>query len=115
MKPDFQIILPTYNEEQNLPILFFLLRKMANKLKKTFEVLLVDDNSKDNTRAVAQKMKDFLDADKDGFLKIRKCYRPRKMGLGSAYVHAFQFVTADFVIIMDADLSHHVYFTIYHF
>lgn len=108
MQPDYQIILPTYNEEKNLPILFHLLAETAAKLEKHFEILLVDDNSKDKTREVAEKMKNFYDNQKDGFFKIRKCYRPRKLGLGSAYVHAFQWVTADFVVIMDADLSHHV-------
>ena len=36
--------------------------------------------------------------------------RPRasKLGLGTAYIHGIQHATGDFVIIMDADLSHHV-------
>ena len=36
--------------------------------------------------------------------------RPReaKLGLGTAYVHGLRFATGDFVVVMDADLSHHV-------
>ena len=34
--------------------------------------------------------------------------RPGKLGLGTAYVHGLKHATGDFVIVMDADLSHHV-------
>ncbi len=34
--------------------------------------------------------------------------RPGKLGLGTAYVHGLKHSTGDFVIVMDADLSHHV-------
>ena len=108
MQPDYNIILPTFNEEQNIPILFYLLNKAATKINKHFEVLLVDDNSEDGTRKVVEKLKDFYESKKDNFLSVKLCYRPRKMGLGSAYVHACHFVRAEFVVIMDADLSHHV-------
>ena len=109
MTLDYQIILPTLNEEKNISVLFYLIHRMAKRIEKNFEILLVDDNSEDKTRAVAEELKEFYEKTlKDGRLKIKPCYRPRKMGLGSAYVHAFQFVTTKHVIIMDADLSHHV-------
>ena len=110
MTTDFQIILPTFNEEKNLPVLFYLIHRMATRIDKNFQILLVDDNSEDKTRAVAEELIQLYEHTmKDGRLSIKKCYRPRKMGLGSAYVHAFQFVNTEFVIIMDADLSHHVW------
>jgi dolichol-phosphate mannosyltransferase len=111
MSLDYQIILPTLNEEKNIPVLFYLIHRMASRIKKKFEVLLVDDNSEDNTRNVVEELKEFYENTlTDGLLRVKLCYRPRKMGLGSAYVHAFQFVTTDHVVIMDADLSHHVRF-----
>ena len=109
MSLDYQIILPTLNEEQNIPVLFYLIHRMASRINKNFQILLVDDNSEDNTRAVVEELKEFYEHKlQDKRLSVKLCYRPRKMGLGSAYVHAFQFVTTDHVIIMDADLSHHV-------
>jgi dolichol-phosphate mannosyltransferase len=109
MSLDYQIILPTLNEEKNIPVLFYLIHRMASRIKKNFEILLVDDNSEDNTRAVVEELKEFYEQKlTDQRLRVKLCYRPRKMGLGSAYVHAFQFVTTDHLVIMDADLSHHV-------
>lgn len=109
MKIDYQIILPTLNEEENIPVLFYLIHRMATRIGKTFEILLVDDNSADNTRSVVEELKQFYEQKlEDDRLRVKLCYRPRKMGLGSAYVHAFQFVTTEHLIIMDADLSHHV-------
>jgi dolichol-phosphate mannosyltransferase len=39
---------------------------------------------------------------------LRLLARPGKMGLGSAYIDGLKFCTGNFVILMDADLSHHV-------
>ena len=67
-----------------------------------WELIIVDDGSPDGTQEVAQQ--------------LVKAYSPHvvlktrtgKLGLGTAYVHGLQFVTGNFVIIMDADFSHHV-------
>jgi glycosyltransferase involved in cell wall biosynthesis len=39
--------------------------------------------------------------------RIVPAFRPGKLGLGTAYVHGLQFAKGNFVIIMDADMSHH--------
>lgn len=98
----YSVILPTYNERKNLPILVYLLAKTFDKEKIDWEVIIVDDNSPDGTQEVAKKLIDIF-----GKERIQLRPRPGKLGLGTAYVHGLQFVTGNFVIIMDADFSHH--------
>ncbi|KAK6461940.1 dolichol-P-mannose synthesis [Scheffersomyces coipomensis] len=98
----YSIILPTYNERKNLPILIYLLSKTFEQQKINWEVIIVDDNSPDGTQEVAHKLIDIFGKD---HIQLRA--RAGKLGLGTAYVHGLQFVTGNFVIIMDADFSHH--------
>lgn len=98
----YSVILPTYNERKNLPILVYLLAKTFNEHKIDWEVIIVDDNSPDGTQEIANKLTDV-------FGKEHIVLKPRagKLGLGTAYVHGLQYATGNFVIIMDADFSHH--------
>ena len=93
--------MPCLNEEENLPIISFLIFEMARENKLDVELIIVEDNSKDNTRKVLEQLKKFYKE------KLKVILRPRKMGLGSAYMEGFKSVTGNHVIIMDADLSHH--------
>ncbi|EER32326.1 dolichol-phosphate mannosyltransferase [Candida tropicalis MYA-3404] len=98
----YSVILPTYNEKRNLPILIYLLNKTFTANKLDWEVIIVDDNSPDGTQEVAKKLIDIFGSE---HIQLRP--RAGKLGLGTAYVHGLQFVTGNFVIIMDADFSHH--------
>ncbi|KZZ95688.1 Glycosyl transferase, family 2 [Ascosphaera apis ARSEF 7405] len=98
----YSVILPTYNERENLPIICWLLEKTFRENKIDYEIIIVDDGSPDGTQEIA--------------LQLQKAYGPEhiilkpragKLGLGTAYVHGLQFVSGNFVIIMDADFSHH--------
>ena len=99
------IILPTYNERSNLPILCHLI---INELSKPtvpisrFELIIVDDNSPDGTGIIAQKLANTYGPD---LIQVRG--RSGKLGLGSAYAHGLQFARGDWVVLMDVDLSHH--------
>lgn len=57
MKPFFSVIIPTLNEELFLPN---LLKDLKNQKLKNFEVIIIDANSKDNTKKVAQSYKKYL-------------------------------------------------------
>lgn len=98
----YSVILPTYNEKRNLPILIYLLNKTFTANKLDWEVIIVDDNSPDRTQEIAKKLIDIFGPE---HIQLRP--RAGKLGLGTAYVHGLQFVTGNFVIIMDADFSHH--------
>lgn len=63
----------------------------------------MDDGSPDGTQDVAKQLQKIYGEDT---LLLRP--RPSKLGLGTAYVHGMKHASGDFIIIMDADLSHHV-------
>lgn len=67
-----------------------------------WEVIIVDDNSPDGTQEVAKELIAVY-----GPNRILLKPRAGKLGLGTAYVHGLQFASGNFVIIMDADFSHH--------
>jgi dolichol-phosphate mannosyltransferase len=92
------IIIPTYNERENL---VELLDRIFG-LGLPVEVLIVDDNSPDGTGALADEL-----AAADPRLHVM--HRSGKLGLGSAYVAGFKYALArdyDAVFEMDADFSH---------
>jgi dolichol-phosphate mannosyltransferase len=50
----YSIILPTYQERENLPVIIYLIFEMAQKNNLNFEVVIVEDNSPDGTADVAK-------------------------------------------------------------
>ena len=68
-----------------------------------YEIIVIDDGSPDGTLQVAQSLQSVYGED-----KIVLKPRPGKLGLGSAYIHGLKYAKGDFIIIMDADMSHHV-------
>lgn len=99
----YSVILPTYNERRNLPIVLYLLCTTFETHKLQYEIIIVDDNSPDGTQEIAKQCAKVWGED---HILLRP--RPGKLGLGTAYVHGLESCTGDFVIIMDADFSHHV-------
>ncbi|MDP3918483.1 MAG: polyprenol monophosphomannose synthase [Nanoarchaeota archaeon] len=95
--------LPTYNEKENLEVLFPRLFSIGNDLGVKFSVVVVDDNSPDSTSDyVEEMMKEY-----DNLYLVK---RKGKLGLGSAYIAGFSYgineLGADYVVSMDSDLSH---------
>lgn len=76
--------------------------------KLSYEIIVIDDGSPDGTLDMAAQLQRVYGED-----KIVLKPREKKLGLGTAYVHGIQYATGNFVVIMDADLSHHVYIYIY--
>ncbi|KDQ17591.1 glycosyltransferase family 2 protein [Botryobasidium botryosum FD-172 SS1] len=98
----YSVIVPTYNERKNLPIIVWLLEKTFRENSLAWEIIIVDDASPDGTQEVARQLQGIYGED-----KIILKPRAGKLGLGTAYIHGLNFCTGDFVIIMDADFSHH--------
>ncbi|MBI5966203.1 MAG: polyprenol monophosphomannose synthase [Chloroflexi bacterium] len=93
------VVIPTYNEAENLPKLLSSLFALPLDLS----VLVVDDNSPDGTGDLA----DEFAAANPG--RVNVLHRPGKLGLSSAYVQGFKYMLgqgADAIAQMDADLSH---------
>lgn len=98
MGSDTLIIVPTYNERDNLPAL--VQRLMAQPL--TLDVLVVDDNSPDGTGQVADDL-----ASRNPLVHV--LHRQNKEGLGRAYLAGFDWALQrgyEFILEMDADFSH---------
>ena len=93
------VVTPTFNEAENLPKLVSALFSLPLDLS----ILVVDDNSPDGTGRIADEL-----AMQDSRLQV--LHRPGKMGLRSAYLHAFRKVLqnkdVDVLAQMDADFSH---------
>eukprot|EP00768_Dysnectes_brevis_P005203 gnl/Dysnectes_brevis/3743_a4804_707.p1 GENE.gnl/Dysnectes_brevis/3743_a4804_707~~gnl/Dysnectes_brevis/3743_a4804_707.p1 ORF type:complete len:239 (+),score=39.58 gnl/Dysnectes_brevis/3743_a4804_707:90-806(+) len=96
------IILPTYNERQNILVMCYHIRKAL--FPNPFEIIIVDDNSPDGT---VESVKALQSHDHySSHIKLLR--RPSKLGLGSAYRCAAKHLSPEssHVCIMDADLSH---------
>jgi dolichol-phosphate mannosyltransferase len=93
------VVLPTYNEAENLER---IVAATLDQLPASGRILVVDDNSPDGTGEIADRLADSSEA-------IEVLHRARKEGLGPAYLAGFQIALdagADRIIEMDADFSH---------
>ncbi|XP_017288960.1 dolichol-phosphate mannosyltransferase subunit 1 [Kryptolebias marmoratus] len=101
-KDKYSVLLPTYNERENLPLIVWLLVKYFGESDHDYEIIIIDDGSPDGTQEVAEQLQKIYGKDK---ILLRP--RAKKLGLGTAYIHGMKHATGNFIIIMDADLSHH--------
>jgi dolichol-phosphate mannosyltransferase len=93
------LVLPTYNEAENVEPLVAAVRA---KLPPTAQVLIVDDSSPDGTGEVAERLAERHE-------NVQVLHRPRKEGLGPAYIAGFRHALtggAGLVLEMDSDFSH---------
>jgi dolichol-phosphate mannosyltransferase len=96
---DTLVIIPTYNEKENIQKII----KATFSQEKSFDILIVDDNSPDGTSAIVRELQ--KEYPENLFLEIRK----KKDGLGRAYIHGFKWALKrnyEYIIEMDADFSH---------
>ena len=95
---DISIVVPLYNEEESLPELMAWIKKVMNENKFSYEVVMIDDGSKDNSWKVVEELEATNDALKG--IKFRRNY-----GKSAALYCGFDIVQGDVVITMDADLQ----------
>ncbi|HEY3094175.1 MAG TPA: polyprenol monophosphomannose synthase [Nitrososphaera sp.] len=96
------IVLPTYNESQNIA-------RMVDSIVRTLpddtvtEIIVVDDNSPDGTGDIASRHAKNISNEK---LRVEVISRPEKQGLSSAILAGVQSASGDVVVVMDGDFSH---------
>lgn len=96
------VIIPTYNERENIQLII----EAVFTLPVDFHVLIVDDSSPDGTAEIVEHLQDIYNT-RDNRLQLMK--RPGKQGLGTAYIAGFQYAIKknyDYILEMDADFSH---------
>lgn len=93
------IIIPTYNEKENIEAMIRTLTAMEGD----YEVLVIEDNSPDGTAAIVKGLIDELPG------RVHIIERTGKLGLGTAYITGFKWALEhgyDYIFEMDADFSH---------
>jgi dolichol-phosphate mannosyltransferase len=96
---DFTLVVPTYNERESLPELFDRIDRALDGLR--FEVIVVDDDSPDQTWLLAEKFR-------ERYRWLRVIRRRGLSGLSSAVVCGFRHSRGETLAVMDADLQHDV-------
>src|SRR5215216_4572626 len=97
MRSDCVVVIPTYNEAENIA---GLIQRIISDPR--FSVLVVDDNSPDGTAQIVQKIASQCK-------QVKLLCRPKKEGFGVACIAGFELALsedADFIFQMDADFSH---------
>lgn len=96
---NLSLIVPVYNEQENLPLLFEAVYKIIPPLNKTWEIILVDDGSQDNSLSV---LKEYAEKDKE---HVRVVSFRRNFGQTPAIAAGIDYSKGDIIVLLDADLQ----------
>jgi dolichol-phosphate mannosyltransferase len=97
---EVSVVLPTYNEAENTPIIIPKICSVLANAGIHGEVIVVDDNSPDGTEEVVRRLSETL--------PIRIAVRTEDRGLATAVIAGFEMSAAKVCVVMDADGSHPV-------
>jgi dolichol-phosphate mannosyltransferase len=98
MPIELSVIVPTYNESENVPLLVAKLTEVLAGI--SWEVIFVDDDSRDGTSAVVRKLSRTVSTN------VRVVQRIGRRGLSSACVEGALASSAPYIAVMDGDLQH---------
>jgi glycosyltransferase involved in cell wall biosynthesis len=96
---NLSLIIPVYNEQDNLPMLFEAIDQTMNSLGKTWEVIFVDDGSRDKSLSVLQAQ-----AEKDPE-HVRVISFRRNFGQTAAIAAGLDYSQGDIIVLLDADMQ----------
>ncbi len=97
--PELSVVIPFYNEQMNVPILYERLQAVLENLQKSYEIIFVDDGSTDGT---AQELKQVFE--KDPQIKVIRLRR--NFGQTAALAAGIDLAQGEFIITLDGDLQH---------
>lgn len=95
----YSLVIPAHNEAENLPKLLEKSFSVLKKTKEKFEIIVVNDNSTDNSDEVLKKLNEKIK-------RLRIVTRTKNPGAGYAIREGLSKVRGDIIITMDGDLSH---------
>jgi glycosyltransferase involved in cell wall biosynthesis len=95
----YSIVVPFHNEEENVTVLYARLKQVMEQVSDSFEMVLVDDGSKDRTYKLLEEI-----AAVDSRVLVVKLRR--NFGQTSALAAGFDHASGEFVLAMDGDLQH---------
>jgi glycosyltransferase involved in cell wall biosynthesis len=95
----YSIVVPFYNEQENIPTLYMKITEVMDSLGEPYEMVFVDDGSKDNSYRV---LSEIYEHDR----RVNVVRLRRNFGQTAALKAGFDFARADVVISMDGDLQH---------
>jgi len=96
---NLSLVIPVYNEEGNLPLLFDAIFKTMNSLNQSWEAILVDDGSQDKSLSILQEY-----AKRDP-VHIRAISFRRNFGQTAAIAAGLDYAQGDIIILLDADMQ----------
>jgi glycosyltransferase involved in cell wall biosynthesis len=96
---NLSLIIPVYNEQENLPFLFEAIHKVMNSLNQSWEAILVDDGSQDNSLSV---LKEYSQKDLG---HIRVISFRRNFGQTAAIAAGLDYAQGETIILLDADMQ----------
>src|SRR3989344_9598169 len=99
MIPKLSIVIPTYNEEGNIKTLVEKTSKILKSIPISFELIVVDDNSKDKTRSIIRELQKTNP-------EITLIERDNERGLATALIRGYNASQGRYLGAMDADLAH---------
>ena len=99
IRRNFAVLVPAYNEEENIPALFRELRETFERHDLAGELIIVDDGSKDGTYAAALR-------EAERFPRARVVRHRRNLGKTEAMVTGAHAAETEYLVLFDADLQH---------
>lgn len=95
---EFSVVIPVYNEKDSLPLLQSRLHKVMEKLGQEYEIIYVDDGSKDSSRKILEEIK-------KNYSRIKIISFKKNQGQSTALFAGFREAKGKWIITLDADLQ----------
>lgn len=99
---DLSIVVPVYNEEENIPLLYKRIEEVFQKTSYRYELIFVDDGSKDQTLRILKEIKA---QQKSAYSSIKIIQLARNFGQHAALAAGFDHAAGNIVVTLDADLQ----------
>jgi dolichol-phosphate mannosyltransferase len=96
--PDLSIVIPIYNEAENIPDLYEALKKTLDDQQISFEIIMVDDGSRDNSLAIMRKLS-------ESDFRVKYASFSRNFGHEAASSCGFRMAEGKTAVLMDADMQ----------